>query len=151
MVLLEAVSEINERQPAQLIELLKKHFPSLRGIRVAVLGLSFRPDTSDIRESPAIHLIQRLQSEQAVITACDPVAVPEARRLFGDGEINFCAQLDDAIRNAQAIILVTRWDQFRKLPEVMERLDPQTLVVDGRRFLEKQRFKTYEGIGWRRK
>lgn len=148
MVLLEAVSEINEHQPAQLIGLLKKHFPSLRGIRVAVLGLSFRPNTNDIRESPAIRLIQTLQSEEAVITACDPVAVPEARRFFGNCGINFCEQLDDAIPDAEAIVLVTRWDQFRKLPEVLDRLKLRTLVVDGRRFLDKQRFETYEGIGW---
>jgi UDPglucose 6-dehydrogenase/GDP-mannose 6-dehydrogenase len=150
MALLEAVNEINERQPTQVIELLKKHFPSLSGVRVTVLGLSFRPDTGDTRESPALHLIRRLQAEQALITAYDPVAIPEARKQLGHSGVRFCERLRDSIRDAQALVLVTRWDEFRKLPTLLAEIDPQPVFVDGRRMLEKHDFKSYEGIGWRR-
>jgi UDPglucose 6-dehydrogenase/GDP-mannose 6-dehydrogenase len=86
MPLLSAVIEINRRQTGKVALLVKKHFPSLKDVRVTVLGLSFKPDTDDMRESPAVPIIRMLSKDGAKITAHDPVAIPAARKLFGAGE-----------------------------------------------------------------
>ena len=74
MQLLDAVIQVNEQQHRQILSLLNKHFPSLSGIRIAILGLAFKPDTDDMRESPAIPIIKSLLAHQAQIKAYDPVA-----------------------------------------------------------------------------
>jgi UDPglucose 6-dehydrogenase len=147
MRVLKAVACTNQQQPRQVIARLHKHFPSLRGVRIALLGLAFRPDTDDMRESPAIPIIRQLAAEGAVIRAYDPEAMPEAKKIFTNGDLEFCAGLNEALNDAQAVVLVTRWDEFRAVPELLARNSPQTLFVDGRRMLEKASFERYEGIG----
>jgi UDPglucose 6-dehydrogenase len=147
MRLLDAVMKINERQPTQTVALLKRHYASLEGLRVAVLGLAFKPDTSDIRESPAIPIIKELLSAKAVVKAHDPVAIEEFQRAYPSGDVEFCAQLPRAIEDVEAIVVVTRWGQFRELPELVKRLDPQPLVVDARRMLNKGEVARYAAIG----
>lgn len=147
MDLLRSVIRINEAQPERLIELLNKHFASLRDRRIAVLGLAFKPGTSDMRESPSIPLIQTLHREGASIAAFDPVACEEAKRAFGGLPVDYAASLEQAIEGADAIVIVTIWDQFADLPELIARLEPPPLVVDGRRMLDKHAVLRYEGIG----
>jgi UDPglucose 6-dehydrogenase len=147
MSLLESVIQVNQGQHQRVLGLLKKHFPSLKGVRVAVLGLAFRPDTSDMRESPAIPIINALLDEQAVLKAYDPAAREEARKIFPNGKVRLCENLAQAVEDTQAIVVVTGWDEFRKLPEVLKNRQPQPLVVDGRRMLEKDSLARYEGIG----
>jgi UDPglucose 6-dehydrogenase len=146
MELLQAVIHINERQPQEIISILKKHFPSLVGKRVAILGLAFKPDTADMRESPAIPIIKALLVEQSKIQAYDPVANREASKIFGD-QITLIDSLADVIVNVDAIVLVTRWDEFRKVPELLAKASPQPLFIDGRRMLDKYEFLKYKGIG----
>ncbi|HVH69664.1 MAG TPA: UDP-glucose/GDP-mannose dehydrogenase family protein [Candidatus Dormibacteraeota bacterium] len=147
MHLLDAVIHVNEHQPEKVISLLKKHLPSLRGIRVAVLGLSFRPNTNDMRESPAIPILRDLREEGAVLKAYDPAARDDARELLRGDSVCVCETLTEAISDAQAIVLVTRWDEFFAVPELLRQSEPQPLFVDGRRMLEKSSFARYEGIG----
>ena len=147
MQLLEAVIRINERQPYQVFSLLKKYFPSLKGIRIAVLGLTFRPGTDDMRESPAIPIIRELLAQEAEIKAYDPAAKHEAHKVFGNCNIVLCDNLAETVENVQAIVLVTCWEEFRSLPELLTRLDPQPLFIDGRRMLDKCNIARYEGIG----
>jgi UDPglucose 6-dehydrogenase len=147
MSLLDAVMQVNERQPQRIIALLKKHYPLLQGVRVAVLGLSFRPDTNDMRESPAIPILRQLASEGAKLTAYDPAARDEARELFRGDSVHVCDDLPQALADAQAVVLVTRWDEFRKVPELLRNRQPQPLFIDGRRMLDKRDFAKYEGIG----
>ncbi|NNF98063.1 MAG: UDP-glucose/GDP-mannose dehydrogenase family protein [Desulfobacteraceae bacterium] len=147
MQLLQAVIEINERQPDRIIGLIRKHFPSLEGIRVAVLGLAFKPGTDDMRESPAIPVVTRLLIEKAAVKAYDPVALNEARKLFGTKDIIYCDQLDDALENAQVIVILTRWSDFQDIPRHLQDLPSAPLVIDGRRMLEKSKITNYEGIG----
>jgi UDPglucose 6-dehydrogenase/GDP-mannose 6-dehydrogenase len=147
MPLLNAVIQINEQQPRQILSLLQKHFPSLAGIRIAILGLSFRPDTNDMRESPAIPIINDLLAHKALIQAYDPVANPEAAKILSSQNIEFCDSLAQALQNVQAVVLVTRWAEFQGVPELLRQLDPQPLFVDGRRMLDKQSIAQYEGIG----
>jgi UDPglucose 6-dehydrogenase/GDP-mannose 6-dehydrogenase len=147
MRLLKSVIEVNEHQPRKLLSLLQKHFPSLEQRRVAVLGLAFKPGTDDLRESPAIPIVQELIAQRAIVTAYDPVAQPAAERLFGSRGVVFPGGLAETIENTDAIVLVTRWDLFNTLPGLLADRDPQPLIVDGRRMLDKQSVQRYEGIG----
>ena len=147
MQLLDAVIRVNERQPQQVIKLLGKHFSSIEGRRIAVLGLTFKPGTDDVRESPAIPVVRALQALKASIRAYDPMARHEAASLFGGNAILFCDSLAEAIEGVDAIVLLTRWEEFKRLPELLANLDPQPVVVDGRRMLDKRQIARYEGIG----
>ena len=147
MRLLDAVIQVNEQQTKQVLSLLKRHFPSLKGIRIAVLGLAFKPGTNDLRESPAIPIINDLLAQRAVIKAYDPVAKHEAQQLFGGRNIVFCDDLAQTIEEVQAIVLLTRWEEFKIIPELLKHRDSQPLVIDGRRMLDKHSIARYEGIG----
>lgn len=147
MRLLDAVIEVNEQQPQQVLSLLKKHFPSLKGIRIAILGLAFKPGTDDMRESPAIPVVKGLLAQGVEIKAYDPVAKHEAQKLFGDHQIVYCDDLAQALQNVQAVVLLTRWEEFRRIPELLTHLDPQPLLIDGRRMLDKNSIARYDGIG----
>ena len=147
MRLLEAVIQVNEHQPDKVINILKKHYASLNGVDVAVLGLSFRPDTNDMRESPAIPILRLLVAEGAQVRAYDPAAREEAKAIFRGDSVRVCEELEDTIEGAKAVIVVTRWEQFKTLPELLRNFENQPLVIDARRMLEKKSFKRYEGIG----
>ncbi len=147
MPLLRAVIDINDARPRKMLHLLRKHYPELQGRRVAVLGLAFKPDTDDIRLSPAIPILQALLAAQAEVTAYDPQANDNTRRLLGGSRVQFCDSLAAAVEGAEALMLVTRWDEFRRLPEMLRGRNPQPLCVDGRRMLERTSLERYEGIG----
>lgn len=147
MHVLDAVLKVNEHQPQKIIQLLMKHFPSLKGVRVSILGLAFRPDTNDMRESPAIPIVRSLLQEGAVIKGYDPAAADEARKIFSSHELELSASLPDALVDVDAVVLVTRWDEFRKVPELLASLNPLPLFVDGRRLVDKVKIVRYEGIG----
>jgi UDPglucose 6-dehydrogenase len=147
MPLLTAVVETNRLQPEKVVRLLQKHFPSLKDVRVTVLGLSFKPDTDDMRESHAIPIIKLLAREGAKITAHDPVAIPAARKAIALDDIEFETDLASAIESAQAIVLVTRWEHYRGVPQIVARVNPSAVFVDGRQMLDKGSFSAYKGIG----
>jgi UDPglucose 6-dehydrogenase/GDP-mannose 6-dehydrogenase len=146
MNLLSAVLDINSKQPDQIFRLLGKHFPSLAGKRIAVLGLSFRPDTNDMRESPAIPIVKRLVAEKALVAAYDPAAREEAHKIFG-GSIALQDSLDACLKDAEAVVLVTRWKEFSQVPALLRAMAKPPVLVDGRRMLAKTSVPRYEGIG----
>lgn len=148
MRLLEAVIQINEQQPQEVLVVLRKHFASLKGIRLAVLGLAFKPGTDDVRESPAIPIIKALLAQGAEVKAYDPVAESEARKILGNSNISYCGDLAQAVENTQAVILLTRWKEFNRIPDLLAKLNPQPLLVDGRRMLDRHSVTRYDGIGF---
>jgi UDPglucose 6-dehydrogenase len=147
MPLLDAVIQVNQAQPQQVMARLHKHFPSLAGVKIAILGLAFRPDTNDMRESPAIPIVRDLVAQQAQIKAFDPVANAEAQHILGTDNIEYADSLEAALEGVQAVVLVTRWQQFKAVPAILAKLDPQPILVDGRRLLDKHSIAHYEGIG----
>jgi UDPglucose 6-dehydrogenase/GDP-mannose 6-dehydrogenase len=147
MRLLEAVIQINAQQPYKILTLLKKHFPSLKDLPVAVLGLAFKPGTDDMRESPAIPIVRELLRQGALIKAYDPVAMHEARKVFGDDRIQYCNTFQEAVEDVQGIVLLTRWPEFSEIPDMINALEQQPVVIDGRRMLEKNSVQKYDGIG----
>jgi UDPglucose 6-dehydrogenase len=146
--LLSAVIEVNELQKRRVISKLQKHLGRLRGKRVALLGLSFKPNTDDMREAPSIVLASRLLAEGAEVRGWDPVAKP-GELLKG---VVICETILDAVRDADAAVLVTEWEELRGLasPEMREVMR-NPLIVDGRNLLDpatvEQLGFTYEGIG----
>ncbi len=147
MQLLDAVIKVNQLQPNQVMQRLKKHFPELEGVRVAVLGLAFKPGTDDMRESPAIPIIEQLLAEKADINAYDPIAMTAAQALFNTEAITYCDTLEAALKAVDAILLLTRWEEFQRLPDMLAGLSHPPLLVDGRRMLAKDKVSRYEGIG----
>jgi UDPglucose 6-dehydrogenase len=130
--LLKATLEVNELQPNKLIELTKQVVRQLKDRRVAVLGLSFKPGTDDMREAASIKIVNALLNEGARVSAYDPQALKNARRIFGS-KISYAKQAEDALNNADACVIVTEWPQFAegKLYNIMR----QKIIIDGRRAL----------------
>jgi UDPglucose 6-dehydrogenase len=147
MRVLDAVVEVNERQPERIMELLDRGFPSLLGRRVAVLGLAFKPGTDDVRESPSLPVVRALRVRGAAVRVYDPVAAREGERALGTDGIAYSPDLETAVDGADAIAVMTRWGEFERLPALLAGADPQPLVVDGRRMLARGSVARYAGIG----
>jgi UDPglucose 6-dehydrogenase/GDP-mannose 6-dehydrogenase len=148
--LLNAVIKINENQPFKLIELLKKHYGDIKDIRVMVLGLAFKPDTDDVRESPAIPLINSLIRNGARVKVYDPVVKTKAEDLFGDSGVEILFSREDMLNNLSkidALFLVTSWKEFYGLESIINKTNPDLLVIDGRRIFDNNLIDKYEGIG----
>jgi UDPglucose 6-dehydrogenase/GDP-mannose 6-dehydrogenase len=146
MPLLEAVIDVNRRQPHRLVGMLEQRLGGLDGKRVAVLGLAFKPGTDDMRESPAIPVIEMLLAGGAKVRAFDPVAMPEARKVF-NGRIAYAGSLADAVEEADGVLLVTRWPEFQALPALLAGRNATAAFVDGRRLIDKRAVPGYAGIG----
>jgi UDPglucose 6-dehydrogenase len=145
MNLLQSVLDVNRGQPEEVMRLIGRHFASLVDVPVAVLGIAFKPDTDDVRESPAFPIIRRLKAEGAHLTAYDPVARPNGHEdLIG---VNLVGSLPEAVADAKVLILVTRWAEFSQLAGLLNELRQRPLVIDGRRVLDPKSFAQYEGIG----
>lgn len=145
MPILASVLAINEAQPRRTVELLKRHWSDLAGIRTTVLGLAFKPGTNDVRESPAFPVIQSLLDQKADVTAFDPIARREAEAAFpARAGLRYAVSLDEALARAEAVIVVTPWQDFEGVPG---RLGENVVFVDARRTFDKHGIANYEGIG----
>lgn len=147
MPLLETVNQINLGQPQEMIKKLEQHFASLQGVRVSVLGLAFKPDTDDMRESPAIPIIIGLLARGVAVSAYDPVAGEAARKVLPAGRVRFLESLEAALEGVDAVMVVTSWHEFRQVPDLLAGRAAPPLVIDGRRMLDKRRLARYSGIG----
>ncbi len=148
--LLTAVIEVNHLQKRRVIGKLRHHLGNLRGARIALLGLTFKPHTDDLREAASIVLAARLRGEGAKVAAYDPMLAPGDHEQFPG--VALCAQPLEAVRDADALVLVTEWPEFLRLDwaavkEVMRR----PVVIDGRNVLDPDALReagfTYEGVG----
>ena len=149
---LEAVEGANERQKRRLFEKVRQALgDTLSGTRVAVWGLSFKPQTDDMRESPALTVIDQLLDAGAVVVAHDPVAIPEARRRIGN-RVEFAESSYAALEGADALVIVTDWNEYRhpdlkRIKAVLKR----PIVVDGRNLYDPAKMRglgfTYLSIG----
>ena len=133
MRILKAVEDVNEEQKTLLFRKLSAHFGGdLRGRKVAMWGLAFKPETDDMREAPSLVLIDRLLEAGCQITAYDPVAIPEARRRIGD-RIAYANNIYETVEGADVLMVVTEWKEFR-LPAWarIRSLMKTPLILDGR-------------------
>jgi len=149
--ILQAVEAVNETQKARIVRKMEAHFTELRGRTIAIWGLAFKPRTDDMREAPAIAIIERLLELGATVRAYDPEATVTARRLFGD-RITLCEKSYDALAGADALTIVTEWNEFRE-PNFarMRKLMRQPVVFDGRNIYTPEQMRalgfTYVSIG----
>jgi len=150
--ILEAVMDVNEKQKVNLIPRIKKYFNSkLDGKKIALWGLAFKPNTDDIREAPALYLIEALVKEGASIAAFDPEAMKNVRELVGD-KITYTENQYDALNNCDALIIATEWSEFRtpEFEKMAERMKAK-VVFDGRNVFDLEQMKElgfyYESIG----
>lgn len=140
--LLNAVEETNESQKKHLITKIKKRFSSLEGLTFGIWGLSFKPNTDDIRDAPSITIINELLLSGAKIKAYDPKAMDEAKKILN---IEFCSNKYEAIQNVDALILITEWSEFRS-PD-FERISKEMknkIIFDGRNQYNKENLKDFE-------
>jgi UDPglucose 6-dehydrogenase len=145
--ILKAVDEVNERQKRLLFEMVQGHFGrDLRGKRFGVWGLAFKPNTDDMREAPAVVVIEALLGAGASVCACDPEAEDESRRNYFGDRIDYAEKPLDALQGADALVLVTEWNEFRRPDFEAVRAALRTPVVfDGRNIYRR---KTLEELGF---
>ncbi|WP_406656115.1 UDP-glucose/GDP-mannose dehydrogenase family protein [Methanolobus sp. ZRKC2] len=146
--LLESVVDVNDRQPLKMVELLQGKLGELKNKRIAVLGLAFKNDTDDIRESRSIPVITELLRQGTDIAAYDPMAEESMKKVFHD--ITYCKTSSEALEEAEGCLIMTEWDEFRKLDKEFG-LMAGKVVIDGRKMIDPKKLSMeidYEGICW---
>ena len=152
MKILEAVGAVNDNQAQRFVEKVRRHFNgNLSGAQLAVWGLSFKPRTNDMRDAPAIKIIESLLSEHATITAYDPEALDEAKRIFGT-RIQLASNNYGCVEGADALLLITEWQAFRNPNfERMKNIMRQPVIFDGRNIYDPGQVRqlgfTYYSVG----
>jgi UDPglucose 6-dehydrogenase len=149
--ILHAVEGVNQAQKQRLVAKIESHFPTLKGRTIALWGLAFKPRTDDMREAPAIPIIEGLLQRGVTVRAYDPAAAPVARRIF-DSRITLCERSYDALAGADALAIVTEWNEFREPDfEKMRSLLKSPVVFDGRNIYTPEQMRalgfTYFSIG----
>ena len=151
MGVIEAVEAVNERQKGIVVEKLQRALGDLRGKTIALWGLAFKPETDDMREAPALVVIDKLLKAGAAVRVYDPVAMDECRRRIGE-TVTYCTDMYDATVDADALVLITEWKVFR-MPSwsVVRKAMRSPVLVDGRNIYDKQEMQRegfrYSAIG----
>jgi UDPglucose 6-dehydrogenase len=149
----EAVDDANNRQKAMLVPRVEKYLGGLSGKTIALWGLAFKPRTDDMREAPALVVVESLLAGGASVRVYDPKATTAARRILGDS-VEYCSRSYEAIEGADALIVVTEWGEFREPDfERMKTLMRRPAIFDGRNIYKPEHLRElgfhYEGIGRR--
>lgn len=149
--LIKAVIETNEGQRVQLVKKLLLALGSLKGKTISVLGLAFKPDTDDIRSSPALDIIPYLTEQGAIVKAYDPIAIVETRKLIGY-QCTYSEDIYEAVNESDACMILTDWQEVKTLDlPLVKQLMKQPLIVDGRNLFDLERMKelgyTYLSVG----
>jgi len=137
--ILKDVAGVNEEQPLKLITLLEKHVPDPRGKKIGILGLAFKPDTDDIRDSRAIPIVEKLLQKGATVLVYDPMAMGNFKKIFPTIEYTSSAK---EILAADAVLIATEWKDFEELDYYGK------IVIDGRRIKKARKGSVYEGVCW---
>ncbi len=149
--IINAVLRVNNLQRTKLVDKLVNHYGDLKGLKFAVWGLAFKPDTDDIREAPALYTIDKLLELGAEITAYDPEAMGNVKSLYQD-KINFVDHQYEALENSDALLIITEWSAFRNPDfDKMKALLKENKIFDGRNLFDLNSMKEkgfyYESIG----
>jgi len=143
MEVIEAVERVNERQKSIVYDKIIATAGSVKGKTVTILGLAFKPETDDMREAPALVVIDKLLKDGATVRVFDPIAMDECRRRIGD-VVTYCSNLYDAADGADVLALMTEWRQFR-LPSwnVIQKVMNGRIIVDGRNIYDRAELEEY--------
>lgn len=150
--LLKSTIEVNNYQKKRIIGKIKSSFPSLKNKKIALLGLAFKENTDDVRESPALEIAKKLQRLGATVKGYDPKAMENAKKIIGEEKLVFCNSSYQAVKRADAVVIATGWTQFKKLNwKKIKNLLNKAIIVDGRNLLDPAKMKKlgfrYIGIG----
>lgn len=146
MPIVQSAREGNYRQRELVVDQVMGALKILKGKTVALLGLSFKPNTDDLRDAPALDIAARLVERGARVRAHDPIALEGARKQLSSPEIAFCATADEAIAGADAVVLTTEWEEYRQLDWAALRTAARNpLILDGRFFLDREKLMA---AGW---
>jgi UDPglucose 6-dehydrogenase len=141
---LQVVDNINMRQRSRVIDATREICGSLVGTRAAVLGVAFKPNSDDIRDSPALDVAGQLQLQGAIVSVFDPKAMDNAQQLFPT--FNYALSTVEACKEADVVLILTEWDEFRKLqPEKLEAVTRSKRIIDARNCLDSQ---PWRAAGW---
>lgn len=139
--LLRAVLDINKDQPLRFLDLVEEALGSIKGKRIAILGLTFKAGTDDVRESPSLNIIKEFVMHQAQLYLYDPMGMPPVKNLFP--QLNYMNSAQDAVDKAEVVCILTEWPEFKKVKY------GNRLVIDGKNIFENdKRPKNYQGICW---
>jgi UDPglucose 6-dehydrogenase len=150
--IIDAVLQINDMQKLVLVEKLKDYFRGkLKDLKIGLWGLAFKPETDDIREAPALYIIEELLKEGVEVSAFDPEAMENVKMVFGD-RITFCDNQYDVLQDADALMIATEWSMFRSPDfEQMKEMMKQPVIFDGRNLYDTESMKQsgfyYSSIG----
>ncbi len=152
MDIVKSAVEVNQRQRQRVVEKLQDHLKVLRGTTVGLLGLAFKGGTDDLRDAPALTLIESLDARGAVVRAHDPIAMPNARTQVPDLPATLCESVEDLVKGCDAVVIVTDWNEYRHLDWTqLARSMRGKLVLDARNLLKPDALAgsglTYVGIG----
>jgi UDPglucose 6-dehydrogenase len=140
MPIVEAAREVNKHQRERVVEKLLGELRILKGRTIALLGLAFKPHTDDLREAPALDIARKLLERGARVKVHDPVAMDRLKREHGDLGVICCQTPEEAVRDCDAVVLVTEWQQYREMDwEPLAKLMRTAIVLDGRMVLDKTR------------
>jgi len=141
--LLEAVINVNNNQQIKLVEKARERFNSLKGKKIAMLGLAFKSNTDDMREAASIVIAEELVKEGAFVIAYDPIAIENAKRIIGN-KITYADSVETALQDADIAFIVTEWEEFKNLPlDLFEKLMKTPIVFDGRNCYDLEEIKKY--------
>lgn len=145
--LLDAVESINDNQLLKIISIIKKKISPIKGKRIAVLGLAFKPDTDDVRDSVSLRLIELLLKNKVNVIVHDPKAVENTKAIF-DSKIHYARSIKDALHGSNCAIIMTAWKQYKNLNNEDFKSMKKRMIVDGRRILvEKELNAEYYAVG----
>jgi UDPglucose 6-dehydrogenase len=150
LAFLRAVDAVNMRQRCRAVDMAREMCGSLLGARIAILGAAFKPDSDDVRDSPALNVAGQIQLQGASVSVYDPKAMDNSRKLFPT--LNYAASLLDACSGADVVLLLTEWDEFQKMqPDEVAEVTRSKCIVDARNCLDPQAWRdagwTYRGFG----
>jgi UDPglucose 6-dehydrogenase len=144
LAFLREIDNINIRRRRRIVAIAREECGSLAGARVGVLGLAFKPNTDDIRDSPALDVADQIQLEGAEVTAYDPKAMDNSRKAFP--ALNYAFSVVDACIGADAVLVLTEWDQFRNMrPQELADVTRSKCIIDARNCLDPH---VWRGAGW---
>jgi UDPglucose 6-dehydrogenase len=147
-ILIKSVLDVNDKQPLRMIELAKEVIGDFNNKTISVFGLSFKPNTDDMREAPSITIINSLLKNGAKVKVYDPQATDNAKKIFNDS-VEYAPSKEDCVKNTDLCMIVTEWKEFKEL--VLSSINCP--IIDGRRILNPEEVKRhnliYKGIGWK--
>ena len=144
--LLEEAVRLNQGQPLRIVDLLRKRAGSLKGKNIAVLGLAFKPETDDVRESPAIRVVSELLRYGARVKAYDPKAAENFRKV--SPRVGYPKSVQEALKGADACLVLTEWPEFRELTDQDFSGMRERIIIEGRKALNPNRVSGFEGVCW---